>query len=239
MAFTSRPLSRNDRGAPTNYRRKYTISVHAIERYRERVDVEDRHRDDQDLGNMLDERMQHPESKQTIRDPRAPEEITQLFEIVTRTGQSYFVLVRNDTAVTVLDPSMVQNNFAEGTWKQALNTPFTNEALKKSMRDIQANGAKKLTTTEQAIARGDLPPPSSKTAEIALPAQGAAPAFSPLELAGMDHARALRRCRDVDVALERAKREVERLEADKLTAQAERDAAQAKLNDLVLAESAS
>lgn len=231
MAFTARPLSRNDRGAPTNYRRKYTISAHAIERYRERVDVEDRHRDDQDLGNMLDERMQHPESKQTIRDPRAPEEITQLFEIVTRTGQSYFVLVRNDTAVTVLDPSMVQNNFAEGTWKQALNTPFTNDALKKTVRDIQQNGGKKLTTTEQAIARGDLPAPPSK--EIALPAHGAAPAFSPLELAGIEHARALKRCRDVDVALERAKREVERLEADKVTANAEREAANAKLTELV------
>ncbi len=234
MAFTSRPLSRNDRGAPTNYRRKYTISVHAIERYRERVDVEDRHRDDQDLGNMLDERMQHPESKQTIRDPRAPEEITQLFEIVTRTGQSYFVLVRNDTAVTVLDPSMVQNNFAEGTWKQALNTPFTNDALKKTMRDIQANGTKKLTSTDQAILRGDLPPP--KTTEVALPAQGSAPVHSPLELAGIAHARALKRCRETEIALERAKRDVERLETELAAAQADRDAAQAHLTELVLGD---
>lgn len=234
MAFTSRPLSRNDRGAPTNYRRKFTISAHAIERYRERVDVEDRHRDDQDLGNMLDERMQHPESKQTIRDPRAPEEITQLFEIVTRTGQSYFVLVRNDTAVTVLDPSMVQNNFAEGTWKQALNTPFTNDALKKTMRDIQQNGGKKLTSTDQAILRGDLPAPPSK--EIALPAHGTAPAFSPLELAGIEHARALKRCRETEIALERAKRDVERLETELAAAQADRDAAQTHLTELVLGD---
>lgn len=233
MAFTSRPLSRNDRGAPTNYRRKFTISAHAIERYRERVDVEDRHRDDQDLGNMLDERMQHPESKQTIRDPRAPEEITQLFEIVTRTGQSYFVLVRNDTAVTVLDPSMVQNNFAEGTWKQALNTPFANDVLKKTMRDIQANGAKKLTSTDQAILRGDVPPPAPKTAEIALPVHGSAPVHSPLELAGIAHARALRRCRETEIALERAKRDVERLETELAAAQADRDAAQTHLTELV------
>jgi len=61
MAFTSRPLSRNDRGAPQNYRRKFTISAHAVERYRERVDVEFQARDDQDLGNMLDEKLQHPE----------------------------------------------------------------------------------------------------------------------------------------------------------------------------------
>jgi len=228
MAFTSRPMSRTDRGQHQTYRRKFTISAHAIERYRERVDVEFQARDDQDLGNMLDEKLQHPESKQTIRDPKAPEEITQLFEIVMRTGSNYFVVMRNDTAVTVLDPSMVKTNFAEGTWKAALNTPFTGDALKK----IQAAGPRRLTQVEQAIARGNVPPPA-KTVEIALPTRGTAPAFSPLELAGMANARALRRCREVDVALERAKREVERLEADKLTAQTERDAAQVKLNELV------
>lgn len=228
MAFTSRPLSRNDRGQYSNYRRKYTISVHAIERYRERVDEEFKHRDDQDLGNMLDEKLQHPESKQTIRDTKAPEEVTQLFEIVMRTGSNYFVVMRNDTAVTVLDPSMVKTNFTEGTWKPALNTPFTGDTLKK----VQAAGPRRLTPHEQAIARGDLPVPK-KTAEVTLSAHGTAPALSPLEAAGIAHARALRRCREVDIALEQAKREVERLEADKLTAQAERDAAHAKLTELV------
>jgi len=217
MAFTSRPISRNDRGQGSTYRRKYTISVHAVERYRERVDEEFRHRDDQDLGNMLDEKLQHPESTQTVRDPRAPEEVTQLFEIVMRTGSNYYVVMRNDTAITVLDPSMVKINFKEGTWKQALNTPFANDALKKTMHDIQVNGAKKPTPIEQA------------KAEIALPVADAAPAFSPLELAGLTHARSLRRCREVDVALERAKREVERLEADKLTAQTECETARLTL----------
>jgi hypothetical protein len=228
MAFTSRPLSRNDRGQHSNYRRKFTISVHAVERYRERVDEEFRHRDDQDLGNMLDEKLQHPESKQTVRDTKAPEEVTQLFEIVMRTGSNYFVVMRNDTAVTVLDPSMVKTNFIEGTWKPALNTPFSGDALKK----IQATGPRRLTSQAQAIARVDSAVPP-KTAEIALPVHGAAPEYSPLELAGITHARALKRCREVDLALERAKREVERLEADKLTAKAEHEAAHAKLTELV------
>lgn len=226
MAFTSRPMSRTDRGQHQTYRRKFTISAHAIERYRERVDVEFRARDDQDLGNMLDEKLQHPESKQTIRDPKAPEEITQLYEIVMRTGSNYYVVMRNDTAVTVLDPSMVKTNFAEGTWKSALNTPFTGNALKK----IQAAGPRRLTQVEQAVARGDILPPSK---EITLPTHGTTPTFSPLELAGMANARALKRCRDVEVALERAKREVERLEVEKLTAQTAREEAQAKLNELV------
>lgn len=227
MAFTSRPLSRNDRGAHQNYKRKFTISVHAIERYRERVDEEFKHRDDQDLGNMLDEKLQHPESKQTVRDAKAPEEVTQLYEIVMRTGSNYFVVMRNDTAVTVLDPSMVKTNFAEGTYKVAMNTPFTSDAL----RQIQAAGPRRLTPQEQAIARGDLPPP--KKSEVALPANGAAPALSPLEAAGIAHARALRKCREVDIALERAKREVERLGAEKLAAQTECHDAHAKLTALV------
>jgi len=219
MTFTSRPMSRNDRGQNNGYRRKYTISVHAIERYRERVDEEFRHRDDDDLGNMLDQKLQHPESKQTVRDPRAPSELTELFEIVMRTGSNYYVVMRNGTAITVLDPSMAQTNFAEGQWKPVLHTPFANDKLKKMATDIQLAGPRKLTPQERAIARGDLPAPSK--AEIALPVHGNAPEFSPLELAGMAHARALRKCREVDVALERAKRDVERLEAERLTAQTE------------------
>lgn len=203
MAFTSRPLSRNDRGQ-NNYQRKYNISVHALERFRERVDEEFRYRDDIDLGNLLDEKLKHPESKHTVRDPRAPEEVTQLYEIVMRSGANYYVVMRNETAITVLDPDMAQRNFAE-SWKPTLNTPFNNDTLKKALHDVQVAGRVKLTPIDEAVLRGDVPP-KMESVEVALPAHGSGIELTPLERAGLEHARALRRKHEAQLAVDVARR---------------------------------
>ena len=237
MTFTSRPMSRTDRGQHATYRRKFNITHHAIERYRERVDEEHRHRDDQDLGNMLDQKLQHPESKQTFRDTKAPDDVTQLFEIVMRTGSNYFVVMRDATAVTVLDPSMVNINFAEGQWKQALNTPFASDKVKKLAHEIQcAPKTAKLTPIDEAVLRGAVPlkiESVERTDEIALPAHGAGPALSPIEQAGLDYARALKRHSEADQALQRAKRAVADAEAAREETNQQREAALSRLNALV------
>lgn len=233
--YTSRPLSRNDRGS-NNYQRKFNISVHALERFRERVDEEFRYRDDVDLGNLLDEKLKHPENKYTVRDPRAPEEVTQLFEIMLRRSGPYYVVVRNETAVTVLDPDMAQRNFAE-SWKPTLNTPFSDklnavsvklaksEDVKKTLKELQQQpSAFQPTPTDEAILRGDLQPSAPSTAEVYQP--------TPLEAAGAEYARTLKRCRDAEQAVERAKREVEEREAALQEAREQRDAAQQKLTTL-------
>ncbi len=225
-----RSISRSDR-PQSSYQRKFTISLHALERFRERVDEEFRHRNDNDLGNLLDEKMRHPQQQYTVRDPRAPEDITQLLEIVMRQTGMFYVVVRHATAITVLDPDMAKRNFAD-TWKTTLNTPFNNESLKQVMRDVQTAPAPalKLTAVDKTMLGHVGPAPC---AEIVLPLHSTAPEFSPLELAGFTYARAMRHCREKEQALERAKREVAKLEVETQEAAAARDAAHAALTALV------
>jgi len=226
-----RSVSRNDR-PPNHYHRKFNISVHALDRFRERVDEEFRHRDDIDLGNLLDERLRHPEHQYTVRDPRAPGEITYLYEIVMRQNGTFYVVVRDETAITVLDPAMAQRNFAEA-WTPTMNTPFNNESLKKVMHQVQTTPPKiKLTPKDQTILRGDLPPSPPSNAEIALPVRGTGRQLTPLEVAGMRHARALRQHHDREVTLARAKRAVVDAELALQEAHVERAAALQELTEL-------
>jgi hypothetical protein len=101
---------------------------------------------------------------------------------------------------------MAQKNF-QGTWTSTMNTPFTADSLRDVAKAIQSAPKIKLTPRDQAVLRGDLPPLPS-TPEVALPAHGAAPEFTPLELAGLRHARALKNYRECELAVERAKRAV-------------------------------
>jgi hypothetical protein len=213
-AFTSRTAR-----APNNYKRKFTISVHALDRFRERVDEEFRHRDEYDLGNLLDDKLRQCKNPNTVRDPRAPEEVTYLYQIETRKNGAFYVVVRNETAVTVLDPDMAQRNFQQ-TWAQTLNSPFNNDSLKKVMDDMQTAPRPKLAPKDEAILRGNVPPPA--------PAPSPPPP-SPLEAAGARYARALKQQHDCELALERAKQTV----ADAETAlQASRDEQSLALQEL-------
>jgi hypothetical protein len=178
--------SRNDR-APNNYQRKFTISVHALERFRERVDDEFRARSDLDLGNLLDDKLRHPEQQYTVRDPRAPEETTHLYAIETR-RRSCYVVVRNETAVTVLDPDMARRNFQE-TWAQVMNTPFIVDSLRDVRKAIQGTPPKIQPPPDDLPLR--TPPPETTTT------------LTELEQAGLHYARVLRRCHEAAQAVER------------------------------------
>lgn len=114
--------SRTARVPPRHHKRHYTISKHALERFRERVDEQFRHRDDEDLSNLLDERVHHAESTYEVRDPRAPDDITTLRTVACRDA-TYYAVVRGSTVVTLLDEDMARNNF-NGQWAPVLNAPF-------------------------------------------------------------------------------------------------------------------
>jgi hypothetical protein len=115
--FASRTTRR-----PTRHKRRYAISHHALERFRERVDEELRHRGDDDLMNLLDDRVCHADRDYQVRDPRAPEAITTLHEVHCR-KDTYFAVERDGTVVTLLDEQMARNNFG-GQWTPVLNAPF-------------------------------------------------------------------------------------------------------------------
>lgn len=127
-------MSRNSR-APTPRRRlTYRISLHALQRFRERVDDEYASRDDDDLINLFDEKLRFAEKKHDVRDPRAPGEVTTLYELSTRKAGTFYAVVRQDTAVTVLDEDMVKSNFAE-QFKPILHLPFA------GLKDLKLPGA--------------------------------------------------------------------------------------------------
>lgn len=220
------------RQAPAaHYQRKFNISHHAIERLRDRVEDDMKSRPDEDLGNLLDEKLRQSQQQYTVRDPRAPEAVTVVYEISLRSGD-YYAIVRDNVAVTVLDESMVKQNFG-ANWRPALNTPFANklkgiqlakpaDKAREVMREMQtAPPAFKPTPVDEAILRGDLPPPEPPPSPPA-----------PLEEAGIEYARALRRVRECEQAVERAKLEVEKSETALQGAHASRDAAFAKLNEI-------
>lgn len=194
--------SRNDR-APMTYKRRFVISRHAIERFRERVDEEFASRSDHDLGNLLDEKLRHPEVQYQVHDPRAPEALTQLYGITTRRSGTFFAVVREDTAVTVLDEDMAKRNFAEH-WKPTLNTPFADLRAK---IDVPVAKPSKPVLDVTAIPKPPVPVPS----DDAVAAAGARYALALKEQ--RVHALALERARatlaEAEAALEKATAAVE------------------------------
>jgi hypothetical protein len=102
--------SRTARVPTRHYKRRFTITDHAVERFRERVDEEFRHRDDTDLANLLDERISYAEHNYQVHDHRAPQAVTTLRSVACRNA-TYYAVVRDETAVTLLDETMARNNF--------------------------------------------------------------------------------------------------------------------------------
>ena len=95
----------------SRYVRKHNISHHALERFRERVEEDVKCRSNHDISNLLDEKICQATQVYTVRDPRAPEAITKLHAIELRSG-TYYAVVREGTAVTVLDETMVKDNYS-------------------------------------------------------------------------------------------------------------------------------
>lgn len=176
------------------YVRKFVVTHHALERFRERVEEDVKCRSNNDVSNLLDEKVCQAKAPYTVRDPRAPDQLTELYEIELRSG-TYYAVVRSKTIVTVLDENMVRNNY-ELSYASPINAPFADK-----LRDMQvALQPRKLTPKEQMIAAGALPPPAP-----------ASP--SPLEVAGSEYALAEKNYADCERAVLAAKDMLERAEA--------------------------
>lgn len=117
-------MAKASKAPDPTYVRRFTITRHALERFRERVDEEFGSRNDIDLGNVLDERVHHSKDVSPIDDPSSSKP-TSLHGIRNRSGSSkYYAIVRDGHVVTVLDQAMIENNFQTGTWKRPINKPF-------------------------------------------------------------------------------------------------------------------
>ncbi len=196
--FTSRTAR-----VPTRYyKRRLTISEHAIERFRERVDEEFRHRDDEDLANLLDERLSYAEFTYQVDDPRAPNAVTTIRSVACRHA-TYYAVVREDTAITVLDEEMAHNNF--DPWIPVLVTPQGLKLLAPSR--LPALPAASVQQALPAPTAED--PPAPVVGETEAPATSARPA-DPLAEAGVAYARARRHQHACEAAVAAIKAELDR-----------------------------
>src|SRR5262249_35424586 len=91
-------------------RRELRVSEHAMLRFRERVEEEFMHRGDDDLADLLNERVRAAVLSCEVVDPRVPGVPTRLHLFETRTGMRMVAVVRDKTVVTVLDDWMARNN---------------------------------------------------------------------------------------------------------------------------------
>jgi hypothetical protein len=201
--FTSRTAR-----VPTRYyKRRLTISEHAIERFRERVDEEFRHRDDEDLANLLDERLSYAEFTYQVDDPRAPNAVTTIRSVACRHA-TYYAVVREDTAITVLDEEMARNNFEP--WIPVLVTP----------QGLKLLASSRLPALPAASVQQALPAPNAEDpaapvtvgdqVETEAPAAAAVLPADPLAEAGVAYARARRHQHACEAAVAAIKAELDR-----------------------------
>lgn len=101
---------------PWVYTRRLHISEHAIERFRERAEKEHQARSDDDLGNLLDERIRFAEKSETFFDTREPDDVTAAVQVTRHDGTHFYAVIRENVVVTVLDEEMFDMNFAKGLW---------------------------------------------------------------------------------------------------------------------------
>ena len=181
--------SRTARIPPRHHKRAFTISKHAIDRFRERVDEEFRHRNDDDLGNLLDDRVRHAESNYQVRDPRAADAITTLRSVACK-HETLWAVIREQTVVTVLSEEMARNNFQD-QWAVVLNTPFA------ALRDLKL----------PVVAPPPKPAPAPAAVTTAAPAD-------PLAEAGVAYARARKRKHACAEAVARLTAELERADVE-------------------------
>jgi hypothetical protein len=157
------------------YGRKFQISSHAIERFRERVDEEHFARPDHDLMNLLDERIQSASRKQDVIDHSYKGTLSTIYFVESRKGQGSLAVVRDNTCVTLLDEDMLEVNCAKKTWSMPMNTPF-----KDALAGVSA--PRRLTpkpeAVAQAVAAGRIVAPPSPTVD-------------PVAVAGAAHGRAM------------------------------------------------
>lgn len=118
------------------YKRTYEISKHAVDRFRERVDAEFQARPQEDLSNLLDERIRHSTdrfpikdfTKRSVREGRVDKFVVRLDNL---DGTHCFALLEDENVVvTILTSQMVDKNLTDGSWEHvspvppAVNSPF-------------------------------------------------------------------------------------------------------------------
>jgi hypothetical protein len=216
--FTSRTAR-----VPTRFhKRRLTISDHAIERFRERVDEEFRHRNDNDLGNLLDERLSYAEFNYQVHDPRAPEAITTIRSVACRHA-TYFAVVRDETVITVLDEEMAHNNF--DPWTPVLITT-------QGPKLLAAPRLPALPSPPQPQALPAAEPSADKPAEIAEAVEAPLTDDELLAEAGIAYARARKQQRACEGVVAAIKADLDRATEALLEAELAVDDTHRRLMDL-------
>jgi hypothetical protein len=192
-------LSRFDRqNLKKTPRRALRVSEHAMIRFRERVEEELLHRGDDDLADLLNERIRAAALSREVVDPREPRIQTTLHLFESRTGMRLVAVVREKCVVTVLDDWMARNNYPG--WEGGSSSP-----------PLAAPLASPLGDKIRALAVVPAPP-APPVALPALPAEPASLPASPPDMYGSlaaecralgQRLRALREHRsDVDAEIE-------------------------------------
>ena len=176
MSFFTARIARK---LSASYKRRYRISSHARDRFRERVDAEDLgYRSDDDVMNLLDNRVSHAAHQFRVCDPRKPAAVTTLFEVPCIDGL-YYAVERENTVVTLLDAQMARNNFGE-QWTPVINNPF------EKLRDL------KIAIAAKPSVSAALPATASPASPVVDPLESARDAYA--------RARALQHAREEVVA---------------------------------------
>lgn len=102
-------------------RRGLRVSEHALIRFRERVEEEFLHRSNEDLTDLLNERIHAAVFSREVVDTRELGTPTTLYLFEGRTGVRFVAVVREKCVVTVLDDWMARNNYPG--WEDGTITP--------------------------------------------------------------------------------------------------------------------
>lgn len=117
------PVSTFDRqNLKKSPRISFRVSSHAMERFRERVEEEFSARSDDDLADLLNDRLRVAAIVREVTDPREPEVPTTLYLFESRTGARQVAVVRSLVVVTVLDEWMARNNYPGWDVEPSLGT---------------------------------------------------------------------------------------------------------------------
>lgn len=106
------------------------VSDHAMLRFRERVEEEFLHRSDDDLADLLNDRLRAPVLSREVIDPREPKIPTMLHLFECRTGERLVAVVREKCVVTVLEDWMARSNYPgweDGTPPAPLGSPLADK----------------------------------------------------------------------------------------------------------------
>lgn len=115
----------------------YRVTDHALERFRERVEEEFTHRSNDDLADLLNERINNAVRSGRVTDPRAPDQPTALYQFECRTGVCLVAVVRGQNVITVLDDWMARSNYPgwDGSPTASMGT-IGSSALAGKLRDV-------------------------------------------------------------------------------------------------------